>query len=57
MSAAVKEPKTAPFDLSSLTPLYIMQRDFLKKIKKDWDNAELDEAIAYLNDIHKKYGE
>ena len=63
---AAQQVKTSPvtpqagapvIDLDSITPLYIMQRDFLKRIKKDWRENELDEAIAYINDLHKKYGD
>ncbi len=51
------QPKASTIDLDSITPLYVMQRDFLKRIKKDWRDNELDEAIAYINDLHKKYGD
>lgn len=55
---AAQQTKSAPvIDLDSITPLYIMQRDFLKKIKKDWRENELDEAIAYINELHKKFGD
>ena len=56
-AAPVAEKKTTTFDLSNFTPLDIMLRDFLKRIKSDWQGGELDAAVKYLNDIFKKYGE
>ena len=56
-AAPVAEKKTTTFDLSNFTPLDIMLRDFLKRIKTDWQGGELDAAVKYLNDIFKKYGE
>jgi hypothetical protein len=56
-TATQAQTKAPSIDLDSITPLYIMQRDFLKRIKKDWRENELDEAIAYINDLHKKFGD
>lgn len=54
---SVKESATPAFDIMSLTPLDVMLRDFLKKIKKDWKDGEIDGAVAYLKDVYKKFGE
>lgn len=52
-----QETKAPAPDLMSLTPLDVMLRDFLKKIKKDWNPGELDGATAYLHDLYKKFGD
>ena len=56
-AAPAPEKKPTTFDLSNFTPLDIMLRDFLKRVKSDWQGGELDAAVKYLNDIFKKYGE
>jgi len=56
-AAAPQETTASLYDaLMNLTPLDIMLRDFLKKIKKDWREGELDAATKYLQDVFKKYG-
>ena len=54
---SVKESKTSTVDLMNMTPLDVMLRDFLKKIKSDWKEGELNSATAHLHDLYKKYGE
>lgn len=54
---APQETKSPAFDFMNLTPLDVMLRDFLKKIKKDWKDGEVEAATAYLRDLYKKYGE
>jgi len=56
VSPATQEPKGSTFDLGNLTPLDIMLRDFLKRIKNDWKEGELDAAMKYLHNVYKKYG-
>ncbi len=53
-----KAPETGAsgIDFSTITPLDIMVRDFLKKIKTDWKDGELNEATQYLHGIYKEYG-
>ncbi len=53
---AVHEAITSTLDLMNLTPLDVMLRDFLKKIKKDWQPGELDASMKYLHDVYKKFG-
>ena len=50
------EAKASIFDMLDMTPLDIMVRDFLKKIKKDWGEGELEASTKYLHDIYKKFG-
>jgi hypothetical protein len=48
---------TVAFKQSDLSPLDIMVKDFLKNIKSNWQEEELDSAITYLHGVYKKYGE
>jgi len=53
----LKESSMSASDIMNLTPLDVMLRDFLKKIKKDWNEGELESATAHLHDLYKKFGE
>lgn len=39
-----------------ISPLDVMLKDFLTRIKSDWQPGELDAAVTYLNEVYRKYG-
>ncbi len=45
------------FDSEELTPIDVMVKEFLRKIKTNWSDAELESAVEYLHKIYKKYGQ
>ncbi|MDB5247187.1 MAG: hypothetical protein JWQ40_1581 [Segetibacter sp.] len=56
VKTSIPDTKATPFEAPTTTPLDIMVKDFLKKIKSDWKEEELNAAIAYLHNVYKKYG-
>lgn len=54
--APVAQQNTSPFELQETSPLDIVVKDFLKKIKSDWREDDLNAAVAYLHNLYKKYG-
>ncbi len=56
-TAAPEEKAVTDFTATNITPLDIMVKDFLKKIKSDWKEEELQAALAYLHNVYKKYGQ
>lgn len=53
---AAQETKVTSFNSTDLTPLDVMVRDFLRKIKSDWHEEDLHAATVYLHKLYKKYG-
>jgi hypothetical protein len=50
------QTQATAFESTSQTPLDIMVKDFLRKIRNDWKEEELNAAMAHLHDVYKKYG-
>ncbi len=47
--------ETATFQQADISPLDIVVKDFLKKIKTNWTEVELTDATNYLHNVYKKY--
>lgn len=49
-------PEKRSFDFGQENPRDIMLKDFLRKIKNDWEEGEAEAAVNHINKIFEKFG-